>query len=108
MLLQFKISTLCGSKEFTVQLFDTPYRVYLQDRSQSKQPTSDIETTILHIAITILFGILLLMMLHKVREDMKVVRKTLQSTNYNMNNLPCNHDSDSDANEEQNETQQQE
>ena len=46
--------------------------------------------------------------LHKVREEMKVMRKTLQSTNYNMNNLPCNHDSGSDANEEQDETQQQE
>ena len=48
------------------------------------------------------------MMLHKVREDVKVLRKTLQSTNYNMNNLPCNHALDSEANEEQNETQQQE
>ena len=48
------------------------------------------------------------MMLLMLREDMKVLRKTLQSTNYNMNNLPCNNDSDSDANEEQDETQQQE
>ena len=48
------------------------------------------------------------MMLHKARKDIKVLKKTLQSTNYNMNNLPCNHDSDLDANEEKNETQQQE
>jgi hypothetical protein len=64
------------------------------------------------MAIAIVLGILYLMpfilLLHKVREEMKVLRRTLLSTNYNMNNLPENHESDSVENEEQDETQQQE
>ena len=51
---------------------------------------------------------MLFMMLHKVREEMKVLRRTLLLTNYNMNNLSENHESDSYENEEQDETQQQE